>query len=99
MRCYYVVVHGRLSWLAERSAADHIGAGKPTGFYCHRYVLAPNDSHATEIAFRRVTQNLDGEFGWVRDGLATITLEATEVTSVPIHKVLKPDNRGHTFYE
>jgi hypothetical protein len=36
--------------------------------------------------------------GWLRDGLATVELEAEEIATAPMHKLLKPDNRGHTFY-
>jgi hypothetical protein len=98
MRCYYVLVHGRLDWLPGRSACDEFGAEKPLGFYCHRYVLAHNEGGAIDVAFRRVRSNLDSEMGWLRDGLATVELHADEVTTAPMHKLLKPDNRGHTFY-
>jgi len=37
--------------------------------------------------------------GWLRDGLATVELAADEVVVAPIHKLLKPDNQGHSFYE
>ena len=98
MRCYYVLVHGRLDWLPARSASDEIGATKPTGFYCHRYVLARDNQSAAEIAFQRVKQNLDSQMGWIRDQLVTVELQAEEVAIAPIHKLLKGDNRGHTFY-
>jgi len=48
--------------------------------------------------FNRVRANLDAEFRWLRDGLATIELDAEQVAVAPMHKLLKPDNRGHTFY-
>jgi len=98
MRCYYVLVHGSLDWLPEHSARDEFGATKPAGFYCHRYILASNKAGAIDTAFRRVRENIDREMGWLRDGLATVEFEAEEVTAAPMHKLLKPDNRGHTFY-
>ena len=98
MRCYYVLVRGRLHWLPGRSAQDAIGATRPYGFYCHRYVIAANEAGAVETAFRRVRLNLDSELGWVRDGFVNLALEAEEVATAPISKLLKPDNRGHTFF-
>ena len=99
MRCYFVLVHGRLEWELERSPGDQFGAVKPAGFYCHRYVLAANESAAAEIALRRVQQNLDSQTAWLRDGFATVELDAERVNAAPLHKLLKPDNRGHSFYE
>jgi hypothetical protein len=34
----------------------------------------------------------------VKNGLATVDLQAEEVVDAAMHKLLKPDNRGHTFY-
>ena len=99
MRCYYVFVHGRFDWLPELSAIEDVGAIKPAGFYCHRYVLAASEAAAVETAFRRVRQNLNSKAGWLRDGSATLDLEAEEVAIAGVHKLLMPDNRGHTFYE
>jgi hypothetical protein len=98
MRCYYVLVHGSLDWVPGRSAGDEFGAARPVGFYCHRYVLAHNEATAIDVALRRVRANLDTKMGWMRDGLATVALHAEEVAAAPMHKLLKPDNRGHTFY-
>jgi hypothetical protein len=60
--------------------------------------LAADEARAADIAFRRVRANLDREMGWLRDGLATVELRADDVAVAPMHKLLKPDNRGHTFY-
>jgi hypothetical protein len=98
MRCYYVLVHGSLDWLPASSASDEIGAAKPAGFYCHRYVFAYNEAGAVSTAFRRVRANLDRNMGWFRDGSATVKLHADEVRAAPMHKLLKPDNPGHTIY-
>jgi hypothetical protein len=99
VRCYCILVHGKLNWVAERPAHDEFGAMKPAGFHCHRFVLAPHEAGAVEATFRRVRENLDSQMGWLRDGLATVELEAEEITPAPIHKLLKPENRGLTFYE
>jgi len=99
VRCYYVLVHGRLDWVEARSALDQFGAMKPRGFHCHRYVLASDRAGAVEAALRRVEENLDRKMGWLKNGLATVELEAEEVATAPIRKLLKPDNRGHSFYE
>ena len=96
MQCFYVLVHGRLSWRPEQPPSGKLPIEKPAGFYCHRYVLALNEAAASEKAFRRVRDNLKGLLG---DGAATVELEAEEVAIAPMHKLLKPDNRGHTFYE
>jgi len=98
VRSYYILVHGKLQWATDRSVADEFGAMKPTGFYCHRYVLAADKAQAIARAFERVRANLDSQMGWLRDGLATVELEAQEVKPAPMHKLLKPDNRGHSFY-
>ena len=76
MRCYYVLVRGDLSWVTERTATDEFGATKPAGFYCHRYVLAADEARAAKIAIERVRANLDAQMGWLRDGLATVALQA-----------------------
>lgn len=98
MRCYYVLVHGKLDWATESILSDEFGATKPTGFYCHRYVLALDKGEARATALRRVQRNFENQFSWLRDGLATVHLEAEEVDSAQMRKLLKPDNRGHTFY-
>jgi hypothetical protein len=98
MRCYYVLVHGGLEWVVDRSAADQFGAMKPEGFYCHRYVLAANEAQAARRAFERVRANLDSQTGWLRQGLATVGLQAEKIEGAPMHKLLKRDNRGHSFY-
>lgn len=97
MRCFYVLVHGRLTW-ARAHPKGHDGGPRAGGFYCDRYVLPTAAEEATEKAFRRVRDNLDKRTGWLRDGTALLTLEAEEVAVAPVHKLLKPDNRGHTFY-
>lgn len=96
MRCFYVLVHGRLNWAANLCAGD---IERPPGFYCHRYVLAQNAASAAEAAFRRVRENLGRQTDWLKDGLAKLELEAEEIRKAPIHKILTPDNRGHTFYQ
>jgi hypothetical protein len=98
VRCYYVLVHAKLNWVTEQSGTDVGDATKPGGFLCHRYVLAGDEAKAAKTAFQRVRANLDDQTGWLRDGLATMELQAEEVATAPMHKLLKPDNRGHTFY-
>lgn len=95
MRCYYVLVHGMLEW---NVAPEREGLSQPLGFYCHRYVLATDEQRAAEIAFGRVRMNLDKDGGWLFGGSAILRLEAEEVSAAPFHMLLKPDNRGHTFY-
>ncbi len=99
MRCYFILVHGKLNWVSERTASDAIGAKRPAGFHSNRFVLASHEAGAVETAFRRVRATLDSQMGWLRDGLATVELEAEEIAGAPIHKLLKRENRGHTFYE
>lgn len=99
MRCFYVLVHGGLTWRTGTPPTnDGSGIGRLQGFCCHRYVLAASDDQAKRIAFARVRANLEKQTGWMSAGLATLDLEAEEVSSAPIHKLLMPDNRGHTFY-
>jgi|GEM_PF-1778045 len=96
MRCYYVLVHGKLDWNVAPPTEGEVY--QPEGFYCHRFVLASGGESAGKIAFERVRTNLDRSGRWLSDGSATLTLEAEEVRSAPLHKLIKPDNRGHTFY-
>jgi len=99
MRCFYVLVHGRLRWRAEPAPTEtDAAATRPLGFYCHRYVLASGEAQAEAAAFRRVRENLEKQTGWVGAGLAVLDLEAEELTMAPMHKLLRSDNRGHTFY-
>lgn len=99
MRCFYVLVHGRIGWI-EESSLDNIEpeVDRPTGFYCHRYVLASGVNKAEASAIARVRENLENRTGWISRGYIALDLEAEEVTPAPIHKLLKPDNRGHSFY-
>lgn len=96
MRCYYVFIHGSLHWNVAPPSGD---INQPQGFYCHRYVLASDEENAARKAFSRVRANLDRGGRWLSDGSATLTLEADEVCRAPIHGLLKPGNRGHTFYD
>lgn len=98
VRCFYVLVHGKLRWRTELATTDDHNAFRPTGFYCHRYVLASDVDGAKDKAFCRVRENLEQQTGWVRNGLAIVDLQAEEVADAAMHKLLKPDNRGHTFY-
>ena len=97
MRCFYVLVHGSIEWGSEPEVDDEFF--RPAGFHCHRYVLASGYKDAAERAFRRVRKNLEKQTGWIGQGLAKLTLEAEELTPAPMSKLMKRDNRGHTFYE
>lgn len=94
MRCYYVLVHGKLDWQAPVVGDPEIS--QPPGFFCHRYVLASGEAEARRKAFQRVRANLKE---WAVDGGPKLSLEAEEVSRAPIYKVLIPENRGHAFYE
>lgn len=98
MRCYLVTVHGKLDWAVDASAADDFGKERPAGFYCHRYVLASNEKDAASTAFKRVLKNFDDQFGWLKEGFATLDLEVDSIAPCELYKLLKTDNRGHTFY-
>ncbi len=79
--------------------ADADAFDRPHGFFCHHYVLASDQEVARASAFSRVQSNLEKQTGWISGGLADLDLNAEEVTPAPMHKLLKPDNRGHTFYD
>jgi hypothetical protein len=98
MRCFYVLMHGRLRWQAEEASTQNESATRPQGFYCHRYVLASGEDQAEVTAFRRVRETLEKQTGWLGAGLAALELEAEELTAAPMYRLLRPDNRGHTFY-
>jgi hypothetical protein len=96
MRCYYVLIHGKLNWALADADSE---LGRPDGFYCHRFVLARTGAHAAEKAFRRVRENLDRQTGWFHRGLAELTPEAGDLRLAPMHKLLMAENLGHTFYK
>jgi hypothetical protein len=96
MRCYYVLVHGKLDWTAPHPD-DPGELARPAGFYSHRYVLAQTEADATEKAFRRVRKKLDERADWLREGLARLTLEVEELAASPLHKLLQSDP-GNVFY-
>jgi hypothetical protein len=100
MKCYYVLIHGRLEW-RPTSTTNDIGdeTSQPLGFYCHRYVLASSISSAEDSAFRRVRDNLDRQTGWLTTNHVKLELNAEEITPAPIFRLLKSDNRGHIFYD
>lgn len=97
MRCFYVLVHGQLKWRSARREDREADTIKPAGFYCHRFVLASGKGEAAEKAFRRVRENLHKQTGWL-NGVETLDLEAEEITTAPVHKLLKSDDRGYSFY-
>ena len=99
MRCFYVLAHGTLCWLSPERAMDTIAIGRPEGFWCHRFVLAADPETAEHEALQRVLDNLEREFRWLSSGAATVQLKAAEVSRAPMHKLLRPENKGHTFYE
>lgn len=93
MRCYYILIHGKLDW--QGVARDDDEVSQPVGFFCHRYLLAANKSDAAEKAFRRVRANLSE---WTTEGGPKLDLDAEEIAEAPIYKLLLPENRGHAFY-
>lgn len=95
MRCYYVMVHGRLNWLTPEP--DEPGA-RPLGIYCHRYVLARDEASAERTTFERVLRNLSRTTGWGDRNEANLTLEMEDIYVAPFHRLLLRDNRGHSFY-
>jgi hypothetical protein len=97
VRCYYVLVHGKLDWQSPPSQDGSVS--QPAGFYCYRYVLAFDEAGAARKAFRRVRYNLDEQADWIRKGLAVLALDVEELAQAPMYKLLATDDRGHTFYE
>jgi hypothetical protein len=99
MNCYYVLVHDRLNWSSLSAESDSLeGASRPAGFYAHHYVLASSVQIAQDAAFRRVRDNLDKATGRLSTSAAEVDLEAEEAVPAPIWHLLKPADRGHTFY-
>ncbi len=98
MRCFYVLIHGRLRWLADPRKKDQ-EISQPAGLYCHRYVLASDSQSASKKACDSVFANLDSQTGWLREDIAELDLEVEEVVEASFLKAFFPVNRGHTFYE
>ena len=97
MRCFYVLVHGSLEWPSDQ--LDDVEAFTPAGFYCHRYVLASGYEDAANKAFRRIRKSLEKQTGWLKLGLAKLTLEASELKPAPLHKLLRRSKRVRDFYD
>ncbi|HXG80549.1 MAG TPA: hypothetical protein VNJ05_01985 [Sphingomicrobium sp.] len=97
MRCFYVLVHGTLEWPPEH--LDDVEAFTPAGFTCERYVLASGFEEAAEKAFRHVRKCLEKQTGWLKQGVAKLTLEAQELKPAPIHKIFKRGSKVSDFYE
>jgi hypothetical protein len=95
VRCYYVLVHGKLEWLVPSSDPEET---QPAGFCCYRYVLAADGAAAKLQAFQRVEGNLKKNTGWLTSGRASLQLEADEVSEAAFNNLLTPDKRGHIFY-
>ena len=85
MRCFYVLVHGSIEWPSDHLDDEEMFT--PAGFYCHRYVLASGYEEAVEKAFRRIRKNLEKQTGWLMQGLAKLTLEATELKPAPMRNI------------
>jgi hypothetical protein len=96
MQCYYVFVNGEFDW---KVAPFDEEMWQPRGFYCHRFVLASNEQKAAQIAFERIRKNLERTAPWLTAGSASLRLEVDEICPAPFYKLLKPDNKGHTFYD
>lgn len=98
MHCYYVLVHGTLKWDTPTVSPDESGeVFQPQGFYCHRYVMASTPETARAKAFARVRIGLSKD-DWLNPNFSVLHLEAEEITTAPFCKLLKPENRGHSFY-
>ena len=97
MRCFYVLVHGKLEWECEHEENEEMFT--PAGFYCPRYVLASGYEDAVDRAFNRVRKNLEKQTGWMRQGLAKLTLEATELKPAPMYMLLRRRRKVKDFYE
>lgn len=97
MRCFYVLVHGSLEWPSEH--LEDVEAFTPAGFYCHRYVLATGYEDAADKAFNRIRKNLEKQTGWLKGGVAKLTLEARELKPAPMYKLLRRGRRVRDFYE
>ena len=96
MRCFYILIHGRLRWLVDPSERE---SDRPAGLYCHRYVLASDQKEATRKALKGVSNNLDQQTGWLRGNLAELELEVEKVNEASLLKAFLPVNKGHTFYD
>jgi hypothetical protein len=95
MRCFFVLVDGRINWPEDAGALVGQSSERPAGFYCHRYVLASSPKAAENKAIQRVRE--DFERKWIQRG-ASVELRVDEVSPAPLFKGFLPDNRGHTFY-
>lgn len=95
MRCYYVFIHGRLTWIAKPPSDEVL---RPEGFYCHRYVFARNSHKAAEIAVERVNRTFRQSNDWIKNHQAALRLEVDEVSRASPFNVFRRGNRGHVFY-
>lgn len=98
MRCFHVVVHGRIEWPEEQLADEALFT--PAGFYCQRYVLASGFEDAADKAFRLVRRMIARQTGWFDGSAARLTLEVSELKPAPMIKLLRPRRRRvRDFYD
>ena len=95
MRCFNVLVHGRINWPEDADSSVEPEEDRAVGFYCHRYILASTPNAAETKALQRVRENLEPR--WVKRG-ARVELSVEEVSAASLFNGFLPDNRGHTFY-
>ena len=90
MRCYQVLVHGKLEWRVPSSTPDET---QPRGLYCTRHVLARSELQAAQKACANVTRALDRKLS----GAARSTCVADDIAPAQLWKLLAR-NPGLVFY-
>lgn len=97
MRCYRVLVHGRIC-RADADPDGHSELVQPKGFYANRYVLAATEQGAANRALGLVRKDMADRDALVRAGKKQLSVSVVEVDRANIASILKPINKGYSFY-
>ena len=98
MRCYSLLVHGVLDWSPQAIKKWQIPATRPSGFYCHRHVLASSSDEAISKVLTDVHSYYEDTTDWFVHDLLNLELEVEEIETAPFYKGLIKGNLGATFY-
>ncbi len=95
MRCFFVLVHGKLEWGFDAAPNET----QPAGFVCPRYVLAGGETRAQEIATLNVQRTAERRFSWLSNGETRLSLSVDEILPARLYKLLWPLSQSFVFYE
>ena len=98
MKCYKLLVHGKLDWSPEAVRKWHVPDTRPSGFYCTRFRFARSREEATAKVLEDVRTFYEQTTDWFVHDLLELGLEIEEISRAPFYLGLKKPNHVATFY-